>query len=120
MTSPGELLVIVLVAGAIWFGLFRTGAGRRLRGRIASNAAAAQSGEVPPQRETTMNEDHEFLLVRCNGDEAEVARRLEVETRKNPNLTDEEVYRRAVRAWFLEKRGGTHQTIAEELDDTWL
>ena len=123
MTTPLELVVFALVGFGLWFGLMRTEHGRRLRGRFASsagNASAAESDEPQPGLGTTTSEDHEFLLERCNGDENELLRRLEVETRRNPGLNEAEVYRKAIRSWFVEKRGGTHGAIAEELDDTWL
>ena len=120
MTSPLELVAFVLVGVGLWFGLMRTEPGRRLRGKLADRGAAAASGEPQPERGTTASEDHEFLLTRCNGNEDELLRRLQVETRRNPDLNEVELYRKAIRSWFVEKRGGTHGAIAEELDDTWL
>jgi hypothetical protein len=98
----------------------RTDPGRRLRGKLGTRMARAASGDQKAPPGTTASEDYQFLLERCEGDEAELERRLEAETRRNPDLGDGEVYRRAIRTWFLEKRGGTHGAIAEELDDTWL
>ena len=123
MTTPLELVAFALVGFGLWLGLMRTEPGRRLRGRIsrnASNASAAASGEPQPELGTTTNEDHVFLLARCGGDEAELLRRLETETRRNPSLNEAELYRKAIRSWFVEKRGGTHGAIAEDLDETWL
>ncbi len=120
MTTPLELLAFAVLGFGLWFGLMRTGLGRRLRGKLAGGMARAASGEAPAERSTSSREDHQFLLDRCNGDEAELLRRLEAETRRNPGLSDDEVYRRAIRTWFLDNRGGTHGAIAEELDDTWL
>ena len=120
MTTPLELIAFAVVGFGLWFGLMRTGAGQRLRGRIGARISRAQQQSQDDPRGTTTTEDHQFLLERCNGDEAELLRRLEVETRRNPGLDETELYRRAIRTWFLEKRGGTHGTIAEEMDDTWL
>ena len=120
MTTPLELLAFALVGFGLWFGLMRTEPGRQLRGKLASRAARAASGESQPELGTTPGEDHEFLLARCGGDENELLRRLEAETRRNPGLSEVELYRKAIRSWFVEKRGGTHGAIAEELDDTWL
>ena len=120
MTSPLELAIFAAVGFGLWFGLMRTDAGRRLRGKIGTRMAKAQQGGQAEPRGTSTSEDHVFLLERCNGDEDELLRRLEVETRRNPGLDEAELYRKAIRAWFLEKRGGTHGTIAEEMDDTWL
>jgi hypothetical protein len=116
----GTQLVLFISAGAAaWYILFRTQLGLRIRRRFQAGAQSAAESErdVPG---TEPSEDYAFLLERCKGNEAEVLRRLEVETRKNPNLTEAETYRRAIRSWFVEKRGGTHGSIAEELDDTWL
>ena len=119
MTLGTQLLLFVSVGAAAWYILYRTQLGLRVQRRLRASAQAAAESEkdVPA---TEPNEDYAFLLERCKGEEAEVLRRLEVETRKNPNLTEVEVYRRAIRAWFVEKRGGTHGSIAEELDDTWI
>jgi hypothetical protein len=109
-----------MIGFGLWFGLMRTEPGRRLRSRLGRSMARAASGEEPEPRGTSSSDDHRFLLEHCNGNEAELLRRLEVETRRNPGLSDDEVYRKAIRTWFLENRGGTHGSIAEELDDTWL
>lgn len=85
-----------------------------------ASIAASQNDHSPQPPATTPNEDHRFLLEKCRGDERELFRRLEVETRRNPELNEAELYRRAIRSWFVENRGGTHGSIAEELDDTWL
>ena len=119
MNIGEQLLLFVAVGAVAWFVWARTGFGRAMKRRMQAHAMAAQEGEGEG-RGTDVNEDYEFLLQRCKGDEAEVQRRLEVEARKNPNLEEEQLYRRAIRAWFQEKRGGTHGSIAEELDDTWL
>ena len=119
MTTPLELAVFAVAAYGLWFVAMRTELGRRARVWLGSGMARAASGE-PPEPTTSSGEDHDFLLARCNGSEQELLRRLEVETRRNPDLSDAEVYRKAIRSWFVEKRGGTHGAIAEELDDTWL
>ena len=119
MTTPVDLLLFAAAAFGLWFFLMRTEPGRRLRGWLGSGMARAAGGE-PREPTTTTGEDHEFLLSRCNGNEEELLRRLEAETRRNPGLDETELYRKAIRSWFVEKRGGTHGAIAEELDDTWL
>jgi hypothetical protein len=118
MTTPIELLVFAAVAFALWFAAMRTEPGRRVRGWIGARMLRASSPQ--PQRATTTTEDHRFLLDRCSGDEDELLRRLEAETRRNPGLDEAELYRKAIRTWFLEKRGGTHGAISDEIDDTWL
>lgn len=124
MTTPVELVTFAAIAFALWYGLMRTEPGARLRSAIgrrmmrASTRAAAGGSAEPPG--TTTGEDHRFLLEKCRGDERELFRRLEAEQRRNPRLDEAEVYRKAIRTWFVENRGGTHGSIGEDLDDTWL
>ena len=120
MSGLVELLAGVGVVAAVAFVLLRTPLGARLQRRVRAGVQAASESANAEASGTTTNEDYAFLLERCKGDEAEVLRRLEVETRRNPNLDEAQLYRRAIRSWFVEKRGGTHGSIAEELDDTWL
>lgn len=119
MSIAAEVLLFVSLAGVAWYVLFRTQSGLQIRRRFAAGAQESAESETSVAG-TEPNEDYAFLLERCSNSEAEVLRRLEVETRKNPNLSEATLYRRAIRAWFVEKRGGTHGSIAEELDDTWL
>ena len=108
----GFLMIGVLV----WLALTRTAAGRRLQAKLGGTSIAAAPAAAA-------NEDHEFLLRVCGGDEGELFRRLEVETRRNPNLEEGMLYRRAIRSWFHEKRGGTHGEPGgegSEGSDTWL
>jgi len=113
-------MAFVLVGCGLWFGLTRTEPGRRLLHRVRRALTPAAVGEPPVEPQTSANEDHKFLLDQCKGDKAELLRRLEVEARRNPGLGEEQVYRKAIRTWFVENRGGTHGSIGEELDDTWL
>ena len=120
MTTPLELVAFGLIGLGLWFGLMRTEPGRRLRSKVGRALARTAGGEAPAESSTSPNEDHQFLLDQCNGDNAELLRRLEAEARRNPGLANDQVYRKAIRTWFLENRGGTHGSIAEELDDRWL
>lgn len=119
MSLAAEILLLVTIGCGVGYFLFRTQPGLQIRRRFAAGAQESAESEAPVAG-TEPNEDYAFLLERCGGSEKEVLRRLEVETRKNPNLSEAALYRRAIRAWFVEKRGGTHGSIAEELDDTWL
>ena len=119
MSVPFEWIAAAVAGVALWWFL--------RRGSSAGGSRAKISGQMPdpsdsdaPQLGTSINQDHDFLLSRCNGDEQELFRRLEAEMRRNPGLSEAEAYRKAIRTWFVEKRGGTHGAIAEELDDTWL
>lgn len=89
-------------------------------GEPASSRARDGVGDGASDVAPTIDADHAFLLARCAGDEGEVFRRLEAEIRRNPSLDEREAYRRAVRTWFLEARGGTHGTIGEGVEDVWL
>ena len=118
MSLATEWLVLLVVGVGLWFLVRQPSSDGSAEGRMRS-----EMDETPPdspQPGTSVNQDHDFLLSRCNGNEDELLRRLEAETRRNPRLTEPEVYRKAIRTWFVEKRGGTHGAIAEELDDTWL
>ena len=119
MSVPVEGLALLAVGFALWWFLRRGTASGGGRGTMAGEMADPSDNDSP-QRGTSVNQDHDFLLSRCNGDESALLRRLEAETRRNPGLSEAEVYRKAIRTWFVEKRGGTHGAIAEELDDTWL
>jgi hypothetical protein len=44
--------------------------------------------------------DREFLLRVCSGDRAEVERRLAVERARFPDITDEQIHRRAIRTYM--------------------
>jgi hypothetical protein len=120
VTTPLELVGFAVLAFVAWFAAMRTEPGRRLRGWLGSRMMRASGAGSGSPRGTTTSEDHRFLLERCNGDEAELLRRLEAETRRHPGLEETDLYRKAIRSWFLEKRGGTHGAIADDLDDTWL
>lgn len=119
MTGLAAIALVLVVVAMLVARL-----GRRSRGDVRSSdpalGASGADGAPALPNSVRADVDHEFLLARCGGDEQEVFRRLEVEVRRNPNLSDGEAYRRAIRSWFLEKRGGTHAAIAEELDDRWL
>lgn len=119
MSPPVEWIVLVALGVGLWLLWRRRSTGSAARGRMTGEMSDPDQADSP-QLGTSINQDHDFLLTRCDGNEAELLRRLEAETRRNPGLSEAEVYRKAIRTWFVEKRGGTHGAIAEELDDTWL
>ena len=119
MSVPFEWIALVVVGAALWWFLRRGSSGGLGRGRMAGQMPDPSDSD-PSQPGSSINQDHDFLLSRCNGDEQQLFRRLEAEMRRNPGLSEAEAYRKAIRTWFVEKRGGTHGAIAEELDDTWL
>jgi len=115
------LLVLGVVVALV---LSRTEAGRRLlsgRREAGGGRAADEPGRIAPGRSAAApHEDHQFLLDACGGNEEHLLRRLEAEIRRNPDLSEAQLYRRAIRSWFQEKRGGTHGMPGGEDDDTWL
>jgi hypothetical protein len=52
------------------------------------------------------SEDREFLLRECGGDKARVETLLREARRDHPELTDAEVYRKAIRTHLRYKHGG--------------
>jgi hypothetical protein len=113
-----ELFGFVVLAAVLALVFSRTPGGRRVYAKLRGAAGP----DSPPQK-AAPNEDHAFLLTACDGDEDELLRRLEVEVRRNPDLDEAQVYRRAIRSWFQEKRGGTHGEPGgegSEGSDTWL
>jgi len=126
--SEWQVIAVVFLSGGLLWWLF---GGRPSGGNAvgtdtesflqqAENDAAASAAGASPAR--SGRDDHDFLLAKCEGDEAELQRRLEAEVRRNPNLPEDQVYRRAIRSWFQEKRGGTHGDVGGESnsDDIWL
>ena len=91
-------LLAILAIGAI---LFTTPAGRRLRARLRNLGGAAAGGTAGGGgggRAT--QEDYDFLLRVCGGDEDRLSRRLEAEIRRNPHLSEAQLYRRAIRTYM--------------------
>ena len=110
MSIPFELLALVGIGGLLWLLLRRNSSAGASRGNMGGKMSEDSESDSP-QLGTSINQDHDFLLSRCNGDERELLRRLEAETRRNPGLSEAEVYRKAIRTWFVEKRGGTHGAL---------
>ncbi len=81
-------LVVVLGLAFVVTVLLTTPAGRRLRQRLP--IAALRSGRAP-------KEDRDYLLRVCDGDRAQVAALLEHERERQPELSEADTYRRAIR-----------------------
>ena len=92
MPSWVVLVLGVAVIGAIFA---TTPAGRRLRARLP--VAGLRAGRAPKQ-------DREYLLRVCHGDAERVARLLDLARSPNPEMTEAEAYRRAIRAHLRDKR----------------
>ncbi len=71
-----------------------TPSGRRLRSRLPI-------GRLSPGR--APKEDREYLLRVCDGDAARVARLLDLERSRNPDMTEAEAYRRAIRTHLRDR-----------------
>jgi hypothetical protein len=83
-----KLVMLVLVIAATLAVFATTERGRRIAKRIGFRDHV--KGAAP-------SEDVAYLLDACGGDAGEVARRLDVERRRVPDLTEAEHYRRAIR-----------------------
>lgn len=79
------LMLGLAVIGAIFAS---TPAGRRLRARLP--VARLRAGAAPKQ-------DREYLLRVCDGDPERVRRLLDHERAANPEMTEAQAYRRAIR-----------------------
>jgi hypothetical protein len=81
-------LVVVLGLAFVVAVLLTTPAGRRLRQRLPIRVL--RSGRAP-------REDRDYLLRICDGDRTRVAEILERERERQPELSEAEAYRRAIR-----------------------
>lgn len=93
-----RLLMLVLAIGATLAIFATTRPGRELAKRIGLR------DRVPG---AASSEDVAYLLDACGGDRHEVARRLEVERDRFPDLNEAEHYRRAIRKVFAERGAET-------------
>ncbi len=91
-----EALVLILAVAGTLAIFATTSAGRALRKRVGFRDSVP--GAAP-------NEDLRFLLDACNGDLAEVERRIALERERVPALTEAEHYRRAIRKVMAERDG---------------
>ena len=88
-------LILVLGVAAIAAIYSTTPAGRRLRARLP--VAGLRTGRAPKQ-------DREYLLRVCNGDPRRVERLLDLARSHNPEMTEAEAYRRAIRSHLRDNR----------------
>lgn len=86
-------LIIVVSLAAVAALFVTTGAGKRLWKRAGMREIEGRAS----------NEDQDFLLDALKGDVAAVQERIERERQRFPDLTEHELYRRAIRTWFQEK-----------------
>lgn len=93
---PSWILLPVAVV-AVLAVFLTTDRGRRLAGQLGIPSPFSRSRVDPDTRA--------YLLDACGGDRREMARRVEVERRRFPELDEAALYRRAVRT-VMGERGG--------------
>jgi len=84
-------IVLICVACIVWIAS-TTPLGRRWRRRLGFD----RSGRAP-------RDDREYLLRACNGDAAQVQRLLDHERRGQPEMTEAQAYRRAIRRYLRDR-----------------
>lgn len=80
--------ILICVAVIVWIAS-TTPAGRRWRKRLGID----RSGRAP-------KDDREYLLRVCQGDAAQVQRLLDHERMGDPEMTEAQAYRRAIRRYL--------------------
>ena len=89
-----EALTVLLVLAAIVAIFATTPAGKRLANQLGLNLS--RKGRVPP-------EDFDYLLRVCNGDVDLLNRRLVSARQNNPEMSEAEAYRKAIREYLQSK-----------------
>lgn len=89
-----QALTALLVLVAIIAIFATTPAGKGIAARLGLNLS--RKGRAP-------KEDHDYLLRVCNGDFDELGDRLAAARRTNPDMSEAEVYRKAIRAHLRNK-----------------
>lgn len=85
------VLIVLALAIAVFI---TTPAGKKL---------AARFGLILSNKGMASNEDHDYLLRVCDGDIDELSARLKTARRSNPDMTEAEAYRRAIRVHLRDK-----------------
>ncbi|MBW2293768.1 MAG: hypothetical protein JRG89_07605 [Deltaproteobacteria bacterium] len=85
------LLVVLALAIAVFL---TTPAGKKLAARLGLSLS---------NKGMASNEDHEYLLRVCDDDIDELSARLRTARRSNPDMTEAEAYRRAIRVHLRDK-----------------
>lgn len=89
-----ETLTVFLVLAAVVAIFATTPRGKRLADQLGINLS--RKGRAPP-------EDLDYLLRVCNGDVAQLGERLKTARRNNPDMTEAEAYRKAIRSYLANK-----------------
>ena len=89
-----QMLSVILVLGFTLWIFSTTPAGKRLMDRMGLDLA---------RKSRAQPDDHDYLLRVCGGDPDELARRLADARRHNPEMSEAEAYRKAIRAHLRDK-----------------
>ncbi len=89
-----QTLSVILVLGFVLWIFSTTPAGKRLMARLGLDLARKQRAKP---------EDHDYLLRVCGGDVEELSRRLAEARRHDPDMSENEAYRKAIRAHLRDK-----------------
>lgn len=84
-----QVLTVLLVLVAIVAIFSTTPAGKKIADQLGLNLS--RKGRAP-------QEDHDYLLRVCNGSFDELGDRLAEARRNNPDMSEAEAYRKAIRA----------------------
>ncbi len=87
------LTVLVVFGFTLWI-FATTPAGKRLIDRVGLKLSA---------KGRARSEDHDYLLRVCGGDVDELMRRLDDARIRNPDMSEAEAYRQAIRAHLRPK-----------------
>ncbi len=89
-----QTITVVIVLGFTLWIFSTTPVGKRLMARMGLDLARKQRAK---------SEDHDYLLRVCDGDVAELKRRLDEARRHNADMSEAEAYRKAIRAHLRDK-----------------
>jgi hypothetical protein len=93
----GRLLVIVIILGCIGWILWTMPIGQRI---------ATGLGLRGFRKEGAPREDRDFLLDACQGDRSRMQALLDEARAGQPEMTDAQAYRKAIRMYMRSKHGG--------------
>jgi hypothetical protein len=86
--------MLVIAVAAVTAIFLTTPAGQRMASGLGIDALVKDG---PPK------DDREFMLRVCDGDRAELKRRLDAERSRNLDMSEAQVYRRAIRTYMNAK-----------------
>lgn len=89
-----RFLLTILALGALAAIALTTPAGRRVADRLGIRLG---------RKDLAPNEDHDYLLRVCEGDLDRLKSMLDQARRNNPEMSEREAYRRAIRTHLRDK-----------------